>query len=48
VLRRGLAEHPPVDQTVGLHAAQRLGEHLLGDAGQSAAQVRVPLRAVEQ
>src|SRR5690606_7096952 len=38
----------PADQPVALQRAQRLGEHLLADARDAAAQVRVPLRAVGQ
>ncbi len=48
VLGGGVLEHPPFDQTVALHGAQGLGQHLLRDAGQPAAQLGVPLRAGQQ
>lgn len=44
----GVLEHVPFDQPVAFHTAQCLGQDLLGDARQSAAQFGVPLRASEQ
>ena len=46
MLRRGEFADVPLDQSVGLHAPQGFGQHLLGDAREAPAQPGRALRAV--
>ena len=46
VPRSRLLQHPAFDQPVGLHPAERVGEHLLTDSGHPASQVGMALGPV--